>query len=434
MSSKQPSVVVLGAGLTGMSASYHLQSMGIGHRLLERAPQPGGLAITVEQSGFRFDRTGHLLHLRDPAMRSLATAWLGNEWLSIERRSMIWSHGAYTRYPFQANTLGLPAKVAYECIVGFVHALRQPHAQAPTDFEQYCLQHFGDGFSKHFMIPYNSRLWGVHPREITAEWCSRFVPLPTLEEVIAGAVGLAGPEMGYNASFLYPRKGIGALTSALAKAVGPVECGKELVALDPQRKRLTLQDGEQIDYDVLISTIPLDHLLARTEGIAEPIRQAASKLRCSSLHYLDVALDVPSAHPFHWVYVPEQRYPFYRVGVYSNFSKEMAPEGKACMYIELADRQPPILESLVPDVAAGLVEMGFIDQPNQVLFAEHRTIEHAYVIFDHAYYASVDSVHGFLKDQDILSTGRYGGWNYSSMEDALLFGQAAAHWARKSLP
>jgi len=85
-------------------------------------------------------------------------------------------------------------------------------------------------------------------------------------------------------------------------------------------------------------------------------------------------------------------------------------------------------------VAAGLVEMGFIDQPNQVLFAEHRTIEHAYVIFDHAYYASVDSVHGFLKDQDILSTGRYGGWNYSSMEDALLFGQAAAHWARKSLP
>ena len=29
-----------------------------------------------------------------------------------------------------------------------------------------------------------------HPSEITADWCSRFVPLPKLEDVIAGAVGM----------------------------------------------------------------------------------------------------------------------------------------------------------------------------------------------------------------------------------------------------
>jgi protoporphyrinogen oxidase len=317
--------------------------------------------------------------------------------------------------------------------MGFLQAQRQEPGEPPKDFEQFCHRHFGDGFSRHFMIPYNCRLWGVHPREITAEWCSRFVPLPKLEDVIAGAVGLQGPEMGYNAAFLYPRRGIGDLTSAFARSLGPIECGRSVVCVDAERKQVVLQDGERIDYEVLVTTAPLNHLVGAIQDAPQEVRRAAGSLRCSSLHYLDVALDVPSGRPFHWVYVPEERYPFYRVGVYSNFSSEMAPEGKACMYIELADRRPPELDRLVPEVASGLVEMGFIERPDQVRFAAHRTIEHAYVIYDHAYYASLEAVQAYLKERDILSTGRYGGWNYSSMEDALLYGRDAARRAGEIL-
>ena len=32
------------------------------------------------------------------------------------------------------------------------------------------------------MVPYNARLWGVPPTEITSAWCERFVPLPKLED------------------------------------------------------------------------------------------------------------------------------------------------------------------------------------------------------------------------------------------------------------
>jgi protoporphyrinogen oxidase len=103
------------------------------------------------------------------------------------------------------------------------------------------------------------------------------------------------------------------------------------------------------------------------------------------------------------------------------------------MYIELADRREPDMDELVPRVADGLVEMGFIERPEQVRFATKRTIEHAYVIYDHAYYEAVDTVQAFLKERDILSTGRYGGWNYSSMEDALLFGRDAARLAGELL-
>ena len=189
-------VAILGAGLTGLSAAIELGERGLPYRIFEKLPTPGGHAITLEDSGFRFDRTGHLLHLKTDALRSQVLDWIGPDYLQVERRSVIWSNGVYTRYPFQANTYGLPPAVAYECLQGFIAAHFNPNKPEPKNFEEFCLTHFGAGISRHFMIPYNSRLWGVHPREITSSWCQRFVPLPRLEDVLAGAVGLNDRELG----------------------------------------------------------------------------------------------------------------------------------------------------------------------------------------------------------------------------------------------
>lgn len=59
----------------------------------------------------------------------------------------------------------------------------------------------------------------MQPREITAEWCSRFAPRPKLEDVIAGAVGLNDRQLGYNVNFLYPARGVGQLSRALAEGL-----------------------------------------------------------------------------------------------------------------------------------------------------------------------------------------------------------------------
>lgn len=422
-------VAILGAGLTGMSAAFHLGQQGSAHRIFERQARAGGHVITHEDQGFRFDVTGHLLHLRDEAMRKLALRWVGDDHVVVQRRSVIWSHGVYTRYPYQANTFGLPPEIAYECLLGFLRARMNPSPTEPSNFEEFCLTHFGEGFSKHFMIPYNSRLWGVHPREITAAWCSRFVPLPKLEDVVAGAVGLNDRELGYNTAFVYPRLGIGTLSTSMARDLPQIELQRAPSSIDLSARSLHFPDGETVEWKALISTLPLDRLCALVQDLPDTVRQAASRLRCNHLWYLDVALDVPCGQPYHWVYVPEERYPFYRVGCYSHFSEALAPAGKACLYIELADRHEPDLESLLPAVAAALCEMRFIDRPDQILFARKRRIDYAYVVFDHNYFESVATVQDFLRDHHVLSTGRYGGWNYSSMEDALLFGRDAAREA-----
>lgn len=422
-------VLVLGAGLAGLSAALHLQKAGVAFRHVERERFVGGHAITIEDEGYRFDRTGHLLHLRDPQIRALVLDLIGAECVEVHRRSRVYSHGVYTRYPFQANTFGLPPAIAYECLMGYLRA-QQAEGPAPENFEQFCLRHFGEGISRHFMLPYNARLWGVSPSEITAAWCQRFVPLPKLEDVVAGAVGLNDRELGYNSKFLYPRRGIGELPRAIAKELPPVALSKPLRALDA-RAKVAHFDDERVHYDRLISTIPLDVL---GKALIEPpaaLAEAMGKLRCTSLYYLDVALDAPPLHDVHWVYVPEERFAFYRVGCYSNFSAAMAPEGAAGLYVELADRAPPPT-NIGDTVARQLAEMGLLRDPGQVRFCRVRHIQHAYVIFDHSYFPALEVIRPFLDEHGILSTGRYGGWNYSSMEDALIFGRDAAHAA--SLP
>ena len=429
--SKVP-VAVLGAGLTGMSAAHFLRAQGIERRIFEKLDRPGGHAVTVTDQGWRFDRTGHLLHVKDPELKALAVGWMGPDHQEIARDSRVWSHGVFTRYPYQANAHGLPAEIAHDCVMGFLRARQTAQPEHYTDFEHFCRAQFGDAISEHFMIPYNSRVWGVPPGEITADWASRFVPVPEVEDVIAGAVGHRRRELGYNAQFLYPGLGIGQLSDGMARALGDVELSRPPRSIDAEKMRIRFED-ETVDYEVLISTAPLPALVGLIEDVPAEVKAAASRLRCTHLYYLDVALRGECGRPFHWIYVPEAKYPFYRVGCYSNFSSRMAPVRSAGLYVELVDRREPDLKTVLPQVAEGLLEMGLIARREAIVFARVRRIDHAYVIFDHDHYPALEVVQDFLMSRRILSAGRYGGWNYSSMGDALAFGREAAEQAATML-
>src|SRR5262249_23296118 len=141
----------------------------------------------------------------------------------IERRARIFTRGAVTPFPFQVNLHGLPADVVAECLRGFVAATVGPEGadlrvRQPRTFHDFTLRHLGEGINRHFMEAYNRKLDTVDPAELSAEWGGRFVPRPTLDEVIDGAVGRVREGLGYNATFLYPANGgIESIPRALTK-------------------------------------------------------------------------------------------------------------------------------------------------------------------------------------------------------------------------
>ena len=422
-------VVILGGGLTGISTAVHLRAPFL---LFEREQRLGGHARTDERDGYKFDKTGHWLHLRDPAVKRMVDELLPGQMASIARKARIFSHGVLTRYPFQANLHGLPPEVIKECLLGVIEAQRAGAAgPEPVTFEDYCLRHFGAGISKHFMIPYNEKIWGVHPREITAAWCARFVPLPNLEQVVAGAVGAGPPEMGYNQSFLYPKAGgIETFTRALVTRMARADGGGRVVtgtgpdAVDWRRRELTV-GGERIPYRALVATIPLPELLKRTLDLPPEIETAASRLRCTTLRYLNIGARGTPPADWHWIYVPERRYPFYRVNVFSTAMPSMAPAGCSSICVEMADRGP-ISDATMRETVAALAAAGAVRDPNDVVFAQPMQIEYAYVVFDQHYYDATRTIFAFLESNAIHPRGRYGAWTYNAMEDCVLAGREVA--------
>src|SRR5207247_6756824 len=172
---------------------------------------------------FTFDYTGHLLHLRDPRVIALVEELLGGELAVHERRAAIHMEGRLTPYPFQANTYGLPPRIVFDCVYGFVRALAEPGgptADPEISFRDWTLRTFGEGIARHFMFPYNEKMWLRDLDRITADWVSWPVPRPSLEEVLQGALGIVNQGMGYNPTFRYPSKGgIRILPDRLAERV-----------------------------------------------------------------------------------------------------------------------------------------------------------------------------------------------------------------------
>jgi protoporphyrinogen oxidase len=422
--------IVVGGGLAGMACAREL---GAGCTLLEAEDRLGGLCRTDLVEGFSFDWTGHWLHARDPAMRELiAGRWLAGNRLDVQRRARIYSEGAWTQFPYQFHLHGLPPRTISECVLGFVEATLGPggaelRERPLRNAAEFILRHLGEGLGRHFMFPYNEKLYTVPCEELSPEWGGRFIPRPTLAEVVNGAVGPAREDVGYNATFWYPRQGgIEALVRGIAADLAcEVRFGARVTGVDLPRRRVRLSSGEELAYDALVLTAPLPACARLVAGAPAEVREAAEQLRAVSVTVVEVGARDPGGERFHWAYFPEKRFPFYRIGSPSEVNPTLAPAGFRSFAVEFAHRGPVAQRALIGQAVEGLRGCGLIG-PGEPEVARARTIPTAYVLFDHRHGVARDVVMTWLARHDIQLAGRYGRWEYSSMEDALLSGREAA--------
>jgi len=427
--------LILGAGLTGLSCAYHLSDPGR-YRLIERDTTVGGLAKTRKRpGGFLCDGTGHWLHLRTEYAKSMVQTLLDGNISPRQRRARIFSKGVFTSYPFQANTYGLPATVISECLLGFIHASQKEDRCEATNYLEWIRRQFGEGICRHFMEPYNRKIYGVPLDTLASNFAAKYIPRPSIESVVNGALGLSPEALGYNASFVYPTNGgIGALAESMHERIPrKAERGREAVAIDLVNRNATMDDGERIVFERLVSTIPLPDLVNRcVEGnpaaVPEDIVEASSLLRANSVLYYDIGIrGEPKPHQdYHWIYLPEPSFPFYRIGSYSAVERTLAPPGHRSYYIELGHVGEVDPSRFVEPVLRGLRELGILEDDNDVVFMVPNILSPAYVLFDQQYEAARKTVLSWLARTGVISVGRYGRWQYNAMEDALLEGKEAA--------
>lgn len=431
-------VLIIGGGLAGIAAG---RALGPRAHILEAQDRLGGLARTDVVDGYWFDWTGHWLHLRTPKWKAEVERLLPGGLLTIERQARIYSHGVITPFPFQVNTFGLPPQVVADCLKGFIQATVGPEgaelrSREPRTFHDFVRRYLGDGIDRHFMEPYNRKLYTVDPAELSAEWGGRFVPRPSLDEVVDGAVGIVRTGIGYNASFVYPAHGgIEAIPRALAAELQcSVSFGARVERIDTKRRRVALYDGRTLDYEGLLCTIPLKHLVSRLDPCPAEVREAAVKLRSISVTCVEIGVRHPPPQKFHWMYFAGPEVPFYRVGSPSQVNPALAPQGCTSYAAEFSHQgPPPDSAELIEKSTEALERIGLLRR-SEIAVARARTIPVAYVLVDHACGAARKVVKDYLDSLGIEVAGRYGQWEYAGMEDALVSGDAAAARLLARLP
>jgi len=422
--------------MSGLSCAYHLRK---NYRLFERSDEPGGLSRSIKQDGFVYDHTGHLLHLRNPYTLKLIPKLLGDNLVLNHRRAWIYSHDTYTPYPYQANLGGLPMHVIRDCISGLVEAqLAASHmatglpAQGratPESMRSWVLRTFGKGFAKHFFFPYNEKLWTVPPEVLTAEWVAPFVPRPAIGDVIEGIMSDPTKTYGYNATFYYPKQGgIQSLAFAMAKGLPNLHMNSEVASIDFQKKEVQLSNGETFTYTFLVNTLPLVRLLRMMKALPTEIKADLDKLRWSSVYNINLGVKRAQISDKHWIYFPQKKYAFYRVGFPMNFAPAMTPPGCSSMYVELAHQPQNAVDEkkAMRDTLKGLRDCGLLKKNDEIISTCILRIPVAYVTYDINRTACTNRILSFLESENIFSIGRFGGWKYSYMEEAILEGQQTA--------
>ncbi len=433
-------VVIVGAGLTGLSAAWHLAQRGVHAAVLEQDAEPGGACRTLAKDGFAFDITGHLLHLARPESEALLAALGVRRSLhNHRRRAGVALAGTVTPYPIQINTARLPREVRRDCLLGFVEArLREAEARgrdgqaqtAPeTTFAEWAHARFGAGFARHFFLPYNRKLFCTDPADLTTEWVGRYVPSPALADVVEGAFGLYRKPVGYNSTFLYPRRGgIRLLADAFAAAVPTLRLATRVREVHLKRREVVLDSGERVGWSSLVATLALTHLVELTADPSPEVQAAASRLRAVAVVNVNLGVRGPAPRREHWLYVPEERFPFYRVGLPSNHGN-LAPPGCHSLSVEVSvPAGARVPAGLVERCLSGLEELGLLRRRSDVLTVARARLDPAYVIFDRARRDAVAELRGAYRAAGVWTAGRWAEWKYSTMEDAFWDGAAVARW------
>lgn len=426
-------VVIIGAGLTGLSTAYYLeQNKFFDYALIEKNARPGGLLRSETVNGFTFDYTGHFLHCNHPLFNNFLNDIVGFEHLMpVTRSSSIFSHNTYTHYPFQMNLYGLPTNVIAECIEGYVQ--RPTHIRNPQTFYAWVLKYFGRGFGKHFFFPFNHKLAAYDVRRMHPSWTGRFVPSTNLEAIIKGALAHQQPtQIGYNSSFYYPQAGgiemvIKRLCATLS---GPITTLRSIAKIDPLTKTIFYTDGTQEHYSTMISTMPLNQLLTLLAPSSRiPLNQYASRLACNAIANINLGFTTSLPLNWHWTYFPEPEYPWHRIGYWHNICPQMAPAGRSSLYAEFSYQPQKTSPQLIAENAHHTIAkiLEFLGLSEHHIMAKNILIlDHAYVIYTAWREQNINKILSSLRAMDIYSIGRYGAWKYSSMQEAVIEGYQTA--------
>lgn len=406
--------VIIGAGITGLC--YAMFSNNPNYIILEKEPEIGGYCRTIKRNGFVWDYSGHFFHFRDSYIRDLILSGIKDNMLTLDKHTRIKYKDIFVDYPFQKNIHQLSKAELIDCLYDLFTERNDEY----SNFQEMLYSKFGKSIAEKFLIPYNEKLYACNLNDLDKDAMGRFFPYAEREEIIRNFK--VNNNTSYNDKFLYPQNGAMEYVKSVYNKIDKsrILLNTQVDHISISESKITLSTGEEINYDRLISTIPFPELLRISNTEYDPSVYTWNKVLVFNLGFDVKGNDTVD----HWLYFPEKKYCFYRVGFYDNILNQ----GCMSLYVELGfDKNDLINPSEWLGRVISDLRKAEIVRPDQTLVDyESIIMDPAYVHINSRSIVDVAAKKKELAKYHVYSIGRYGSWCYCSIEDNIKEAQILA--------
>jgi protoporphyrinogen oxidase len=439
-------VIVSGAGPAGLTAAYELTKNGQEVIVIEKDPQVGGIAKTINYKGYLFDQGGHRFFTKYPEVQKIWQEVLPDDFLLRPRLSRIYYRGKFFYYPIKPfNALwNLGPLTAISSVFSYFKARLQPYPN-PTSFEEWVVNQFGRQLFEIFFKTYTEKVWGIPCQQISADWAAQRIQGLSLITAVLNAFGLTGKQKVRTLidEFQYPRRGPGQFWEKMAELIesqgGKVELRTKSLEINlsgEDKVKVKVETNGQIEEikgDALISTAPLSELILSLRPVPpDEVVTSARNLSYRDFITIGVILNKDNIFPDNWIYIHSPEIKAGRLQNFKNWNPEMVPDpATTSLGLEYFcfDSDP-----IWSQPQNGLADMA-IEDLTKLHFAEAKDlidavvikVPKAYPVYSPNYQARVKVVRDYLNTLPLIQTiGRNGLHRYNNMDHSMLSGIYAA--------
>ena len=477
--------IIIGGGPAGLTAGYELLKNSGEYEviILEASDVLGGISRTVRHNGNRMDIGGHRFFSKDKNVTdfwaslmptqgapSVDDKLLGREKplakggpdpeaedrvMLIRRRvSRIFYLNKFFDYPISMKpqtfiNMGLPRTVK----AGFSYLKSTVSKKEETSLENFYINRFGRVLYSMFFEGYTEKLWGRHPREISADWGAQRVKGLSILAVIKDMLSKLVPgkdrkvETSLIEEFVYPKFGPGQLWEAVGDEFtgmgGKILYGhkvKDVEIAEGKVVSVTCKNGERLEGDVFISSMPVKDLVA---GMGSDVPEAPAEI-AKGLPYRDFVTvglllnklnlknetDIKTLGnivPDCWIYVQDTGVKLGRIQIFNNWSPYLVKDPQNTVWVGLeyfcaeGDSFWNMSEQECVDFAVKeLKSMGVIDADARVLDSHRERVQKAYPAYFDTYDRIGELVEYLDTFENLYCVGRNGQHRYNNMDHSMV--------------
>ena len=489
---KKKEVIIIGAGPAGLTAAYELLKKNNDYNvtIVESDKQVGGISKTVYYKGNRMDLGGHRFFSKDERVMNL---W--KEILPIQgkqsyddkklKREKTLSKGGpdpekedkvmlvrnrVSRIYYLKKFFDYPVSIKFETFknMGLIRTIKSGFSYLKTIFfkkkedslENFYINRFGKQLYSMFFEKYTEKLWGRHPKQISADWGAQRVKglsiIAVIKDVFSKIFNInSKKETSLIEEYIYPKFGPGQLYETMAEEIkkmgGKILLKHEVNYINLKKgkiKSITCNNGKEdltIKGDIFISSMPIKDLINGMNDVPEYVRNIANDLPYRD--FVTIGLLVKKLNlenktkiktinnivPDCWIYIQEPDVKIGRIQIFNNWSPYMVDNVNKTVWLGLeyfcseGDEFWNMSEKKCVDFAIKeLVSMGIIDEKD-VIDSHREKVKKAYPAYFDSY-KDINKVIKYLnKIDNLYCIGRNGQHRYNNMDHSMVTGMVAAN-------